>query len=392
MVNCATVFVAVVSVVLSGLVVPAKAAWTDNGLALGDYLSHWDFDSTGTKKQLYFDFTPLAKSGKAYVWIDDLPVSVYPMPSGSVTASIESDILWRYFILGGEVAYQQPLYSAPTLPYFDVRDVTFGTGVNFMASWTLHITYSGAMLDWRATCGLYLYDSAGHMIDWVCTQRDYTLSSGGYYTVNLDGAIADNFGSDVAYVIPYFEFLVTSNIEDATNTILVKWADISYGLRVDLDLVAENSALQNAINDKLGELNDKADQIISGGEAGDNLNDAIGPSTPFGDASGNLGNAMGDFENSSSKLPSTPSKLPSSDSGIPTSPPPKKPSDVTGPAPTGPATPEDPTVANPDSVEDYVDIAGNFFDWDASGLTYMYAPMVLSVTLAILFYTVFGKA
>lgn len=120
-------------------------------------------------------------------------------------------------------------------------------------------------------------------------------------------------------------------------------------LSVPIDMIYEQSQTMQKIEQQLGDLN-------SGGVAGD----ALGNSTDNLDKDNSaLGGALDDYHNAQDKLPTAPENL------------------------------DD--VIDKDAIDNAVTDAGKIFDWDNSGLSYMYVPMGLSLSLSVLFYVVFGK-
>lgn len=383
-VKCLAVLLSVVAITFTSLSPSVYAVDFGRIYNPVDYVTDSYFD--GDYKVFVFDFAETPRTTFRYV-------------NGSLASSVPGTPAPSFYVDQGtpwtSASLKLMLFGVANSEYYpcqggvlDIHKLTRGSSfrLNFFGNVAFNV--ATANFTSRVVFGVLRYDKDGNYLGlgYDGVTRDYS-GTGGSFTQSVDLNVEINADGKTRYIAPYLQVYIeyTGPNEFSESSLSISIFNATYLADLGIALDDYNSILQE-------ELNAKLDDIVSGGEAGGELNDAIGPSSPFGDASGDLGDAMGDFEDSSSNLPTTPSELPSGDSGIPTGPPPKDPSDVTGPAPTGPAAPDDPTVANPDSVEDYVDIAGNFFDWEASGLTYMYAPMVLSVTLAILFYTVFGKA
>ena len=410
-VKCLSVLLVVAAITLATLSPAAHAAsWTDNALPLGDFLEGCSYNSETGQYTYDFSFDSLTSwYGIAWRYLDDSYTVVAETSYHSFGAYLPplswDRFLLRFYPLGGRVSPDQPLYSGYTGKCIDVHDVTMGSDVMFHFTSVFDLEYYGSTLSWEAWGGFYLYDANGVYINRCYGLEEFTLDTGGRFDLNLEFTYNSMNGGKVRYLVPFFEFdMSTISGEPSGSSAGVNCSNFDFDISLDVNAVEADSALQHAINDKLGDINDqlgdlndkqdqtndKLDDIISGGEAGDNLNDALDPSSPFGDASGELDDAVGDFEDSSSKLPTTPDDPFGTDTPIPTSP--VGPTDNNISDDVIPSGPETPTSASPDSVDDYVNIAGNFLDWENSGLTYMYAPMVLSVTLAIVFYTVFGKA
>lgn len=388
-----SVFLVVFSIVLLTISpVALAAAPTWRVYKPEDYVKSFEID--GTDKRVYFDF-PI--DPRYRLVIDDKVV----VPSSDAN-SFASDYFFEWnglylqsFVFGA-VNWQNAGCQGGVL---DVRELANGAVVTITAKCSYEFIVSSGPVSGYQYMFYFLYDANGNYLRREVGERipfavENTGGSFAYSFTPVSDIVID---PEVAYICPIAQISCTNS---SNNGIKVSSAVVeSWGFSVDFNMIYEQSLIMNAIQDKvgdineeLGNLNDKADDIISGGEAGDKLNDALSPSSPFGDASDDLDDAIGDFNDATSKLPTTPKDPFGTDTPIPTSPKPVDPGKLPGVGNNIPSTPEKPTVANPDSVDDYVDIAGNFLDWENSGLTYMYAPMVLSVTLAIVFYTVFGKA
>lgn len=200
-----------------------------------------------------------------------------------------------------------------------------------------------------------LYDDAGQLIDTVNLDKEtvvYTLGDGGDNPVTTTLSeirhITGSIPADASYIVPFYRIRAknSGNVQ-VWLTLSVQGAHTS--LSVDINTVLENSNQMQAINDKLSD-------IITGGEAGDRLDDATGN---LDNSSDQFDDTLGDYQDKADQLPTTPSNF-------------------------------DDIIDN-DLLDSTIKDAQKIFDWDASGLNYMFVPMGISLSLAVLFYVVFGR-
>lgn len=110
------------------------------------------------------------------------------------------------------------------------------------------------------------------------------------------------------------------------------------------------------IIDGIGETNDKLDDLITGGEAGDSATDS---SDALKDKTDEAGSAIGDYKDTMDSLPEVPDNIGG--------------------------------VLNDDDINISIDVMGGIMNWEQSGLVAMYAPMTMVLAVAFLCYVVFGK-
>lgn len=301
-----------------------------------------------------------------------------------------------------------PINKRPSLTYalsentIDVRDLVPGAVIEFSMQLSYRLEYWSDYENTytaRMRSCVCCYDEDGNYMSQVVSEwetRNIQISElGAASTFTVASSVA--LPSGTAYISPYLNtslvygpwpdgdnaieiysdrILITTDInmiEDSTETMhavkdsLDDISDKMDGVSDKLDDVTGElgdiesgiGGVSDKLDDVTGELEDigdKVDEIISGGAPGAELEEESDKLDDTGDA---IGDAMSDYKDASSSLPTTPPG-------------------VGGYVDSG-------------AVGDAVASAGDFLDWEKSGLSKMYVPMGLSVSFSLLFYIIFGK-
>lgn len=173
-----------------------------------------------------------------------------------------------------------------------VGDILPGSPIDFSALLNVKFDWVNNSdpfeIDVRYEPAYLLYDSNGVFLEDVHlegTRVFYTF--GQYLTLEDTQEISGTIPASSAYIIPYFRIRVYHPLLDY-SWFYVEVTGMDTEFSVDLSTILENSNQMQAIKDKLDDLNssignvgdkidgtnDRLDQIISGGDAGDSLGSA----------------------------------------------------------------------------------------------------------------------
>lgn len=368
-VKCLTVLFAVVAVTLATLSPAAHAAVTYQVYKPEDYYAGSVVDGNTKTVSFVFDgVTPVTA-----LWLDGGMLGSY---SGSPTFTMGrgSEIITRTCFFGVMNWPGKPCNGG----VLDVSDIMPGAEINLEAVFNVKFHFHNAPVEdgdmpFTLQYGAYCYDADGSYLTHVYSGSEtgaFDYNAGDDFTFNVYRVGEIVLPANVTYVAPFVQLVTqTANFYWSADLDL-SISPQTFKMSTDINMIYEQSQTMDAIknelgeiNDQLGDLNDKQDEtndklddIITGGQAGDELQDATGP---VDDAVNDFNNVWSDYEDASGDLPTPPDDFSS--------------------------------VVDEESLEDAISNAQNVFDYEASGLTYMYAPMGLSLSLAILFYVIFGK-
>lgn len=361
-IKCVTCFVTCFIVFFTAMAFPAYSAPVVYNP--GDYIS--EISVSGDLKTVTYDFNDIP--GYFRWWTGAELVEFYGWGfSGQVEAHTNWPAL-TWFPFGAYAStsgFDAALDISDILPH---SDIDFSASMEVIvhledfhetdyvnSSYKVEYYYYDANMQY---IGNYVTPVMTHKFDLVSTEDKY----GAFWLGTIE--YSGTFPADAVYVVPYFNIsfgIPTIYLPDSIMDITFQRS--GFTLSVDIDTILDNSHQMQAIKDKLddlnvsiGDVNDKLDDIISGGNSGDSLGDAT---DNLDKDNGELGDVLDDYNNSADKLPSTPSNF------------------------------DD--VVDKDALDGAIKDANKIFDWDASGLTYMFVPMGISLSLAVLFYVVFGK-
>lgn len=380
-------FMAALSIVLS-LCNPVSAA-TPPKSALDPDEFIKTITVNGDLKTVKFDFSSLTP---LYIlwqyWPDNTSVKTrsHGLLSGMQLESGLQRVYSLVYPLGVET-YSNSIYDNGVL---DVRDIMPGAELRFDCQWYFSLfvlsldgtpvnPVADAVQILRST-RLLMFDESGNYLGVSENLRQSSfVAESDNATILIDGSTVATIPSGCAYVCPTFEIQLGKFNTDSSRW-LISMKQAAFSFSTDINMIYDNSQTMEDIKDALGDVNssiqdangklddvndnltqnnEKLDEIISGGDAAD---DAQGT---FND----LVNGSGAFQDAIDKQHEAESKLP-----------------------TPPASADDIVSDEVDTaVDEALDNASQLFDWESSGLTNMYVPMGLSVSMSTLFYIIFGK-
>lgn len=389
-------FMAALSIVLS-LGNPVSAATPPkSALDPQDYIKTITVD--GDMKTVSFDFSGLSPLYQVWQYYpgadpnstaDDVLAERLKTNSAINMTILKSGLQRVYSLVNpfGVETYSNAIYDNGVL---DVSDIMPGAELTFDCSWEFTLTvYSldgtvaapieDAIQIIRAT-RILMFDKDFNYIGVVQDYRESSFNDQGVTAAfTIDSEFASTIPSGCAYIAPCFEINLVKFKTDSS-----RWAysmrNASFSFSTDINMIYENSQTMQDVKDALGDVNisiqdtnnklddvndnlsqnnEKLDEIISGGDAAD---DAQGSFDELENGSGAIQDAMDKQHEAESKLP------------------------------TPPASADDIVSDEVDvAVDEALDNASQLFDWESSGLTNMYVPMGLSVSMSTLFYIIFGK-
>lgn len=382
-VKLGTTFCAVLSLVLFSFVTPVRADIVGTSINAMDYVV--DTTIVGDTKTVTFKFI-----GVNYC------VNVWTQPSGvksfclGYTPGRPWSPTWpdactgfssRTYFFGSEAFDNKPAPSG----VLDVSDIMPGASLDLVLGYDMSFEYSeynvSATGDLIYSQGAFFYDSDGSYVETIYFpeyRQDISLSGSEIFRFDFPASLT--IPSGISYILPFVSINMTMDSGYYLNSCNVYFIPSSFEMSVDINMIYENSQTMDAIKDQLGDIsqgiqdtndklddvndaitenNEKLDEIITGGETGEASKES---SDALKDAAGELQDAVDKMEEVKENIPTTPSNF---DNII-----------------------DSETDA---SIDEALDNAELLFDWKASGLEKMFAPMGLSCSLSTLFYVIFGK-
>lgn len=330
-IKCLACLVTCVSVVVCSLVSPVFAV---AGGTVYDINVYWfDTEVSGDTLTDYFGFDTLSGSWHTFAnnyyvsGVDDIKTT-YTVSSGSAL----NDVDFYYYFMGSGSSNGVMKYNYLSLGNYRSYN-TISLGASFDFSMVCH-NPPGCDITVKWQCRIKYYDEDMKELGVLTSEESSVLigdsTSGKTFSTTFDIEIP----SGACYLVPYLWLSVDPALNVISTDMTIR-ADRTSPLYI---MVTSPSNL--------------SDEDIAEGE----LDDANGKLEDTGD---HIGDAIGDYNDINSQLPSAPSDF----------------SDV----------------VDDDQLNNAINDAQKIFDWDKSGLNFMFAPMTLSLGLAVLFYVVFGK-
>ena len=333
-VKCLTCLVTCFVILVCSVTTPAQAAITDTDIF---FLTDYSYETIRNEDTTYVDFRidnpdggwwQFVNSGSKYISGYEM---MYDIPAGSSFYQMD----FYYYYLGAEDngAFE---YNYLSLGSYN-RYNTLSVDCVFDFTLTYFDSSSGNFsIVWESH--VKYYDADFNYLGVVEEAKEITLSGGGTSGNNFDLLMNLDIPDGAAYIVPYQRLSFDFSSYSFTREMSIKVHRDEY---FQLGVLFET------------ELSDEEvwDNIVTEG-----INNASGEIENSGDI---LGGAVDDLTDTSSKLPTLPGNF----------------SDITG----------------SDDLDASIQDAVKIFDWDKSGLNYMYAPLALSLSLAVMFYIVFGK-
>lgn len=346
-VKCLTCAVTVFMVVLATITTPAKAVTSDVDPA--DYVT--DITTVDGIKTVNYKFTGI--SPYINFWDSSATGPQQASTYQWMVGDYAEQFALTYYPLGLEAQSGWPMQSgriltADILPGCPI-DISFSIGLVFY-----YRQYNDAVVPNtyypNYTAGFHTYDANGNYLDTVeltvaGDPINYDGNSGQGWTFNISGRVPLN-----AYaVLPWFKLDTWLGEDHQHHYMYVSLTPGDLKMSTAVDSIAEQSHQMTVIQNKM-------DDIISGGSAGSDLTDKTDELDKENDK---LEDTMDDYHDATNNLPTTPDNF------------------------------DD--VVDDEALNDAIGEANKIFNWDISGLNYMFPPMTISLGLAVLFYVVFGK-
>ena len=340
-VKCLTSISAVFAVAVMYLSAPAKAAIYN----ISDFFEYNVIDKETDTRTAYFE-VDVSPFSRVYDSTNTLVASGY----GSIDWKFPHDSITQHTFTASIYHFGGVLWTDANASDYvlDVSDIMDGTEITLSADLDCRFTTTNkaADLDFQYRTFIIAYDANMKLIS-----RTNTAWS----SSTLPKEATREIENSLAYTLPKNTFYIGMITQTKwtfpydIDSLSLAMSPQPVVLSVAVDMVYEQSQTMNKISNQL-------DEIFTGGSAGD----ALGNSTDNMDKDNDkLGDALDDYHGAADQLPTTPADL------------------------------DD--VIDKDAIQGAVDDAAQIFDWDASGLTYMYVPMGISLSLSVLFYVVFGK-
>lgn len=330
--KCIFCLVACCMIVVCSIVSPALAASSGIVYSLVDYFDHVYTSEDPDRWQYIVDdldgsWYSQIGSGSV-VFGADSPEYSYKLSAGTSLASANL----YYYYLGAELSDGSVQYN-----YLDISMYNDEYLVSFTTNFEFHMTYFNSppgdvVVTWMSR--VKTYDANFNYLGIVTADKTITLPGGGTSGDTYSSSVDIELSDDVYYIVPYVWFNFNPENTVLADDLIINVKRLSY---LSVDLVSDY---------------DRSDEEM----AGDRLDNATGDLDNAGDE---LGDSLDDYNDANSMLPTAPKDF----------------SDV----------------LDDDSLNNAIADAQKIFDWDKSGLNYLFPPMTLSLGLAVLFYVVFGK-
>lgn len=356
-------FLAVFSIILAGII-PSHAAMPHFNPK--DYIS--SISVSGDTKTVTFDFSSIAPRYVLWEYFTD-GTSKKTTSNGTLSMYNLLSYLHRVYSMAFPLGYETYKENLDGGRGLDISDISSGAELTFDCSWdvTANLVTNGQSNGTTDDPGcvlivrsyVMLFDSDKKFIRTIQgNSKDINISNkmSGVITVDCESEIVIPSGCN--YIVPFYEVQVT-NFQSASSQWRISISNAGFSFTTDINMIYENSQTMNDIKDAIQDTNDKLDDIISGGDAGEDAQDDFNNLEQGADS---VQDAVDQQNAAKDKLPKPPSSV----------------NDVVS---------DDTEKA----VDEALDNAAQLFDWETSGLSNMFAPMGLSVSLSTLFYIIFGK-
>lgn len=333
-IKCLTCFLTCLVILVCSVTTPAKAAITGTDIF---FLTDYVYEIVRNEDDTYVDFRidhpdggwwQFVNSGSAYV---DGPLMVYDIPAGS--SFYQMDFYYYYLGCENNGAFEYNYLSLGS--YNRYNTITVDCIFDFTVT-TFDSSSGQIPIEWESH--VKYFDADFTYLGVVEETKNVVLPGGGTTGNNLELMVHLDLPDGAAYIVPYqrlsFDFSSYTFTKEMTITVQ-RDEPFQLGVLFETELTDEevwDNIVTEGINNASGELEDTGNIV---GGAVDDLNDI------------------------NSKLPTLPGNF----------------SDVTA----------------SDDLDGTIEDVRKLFDWDKSGLNYMYAPLTLSLGLAVMFYIVFGK-
>lgn len=333
-IKCVSCLVTCFMTVVCCLVPPARAAVSDTDIF---FLTDYVYEVVKNEDTTYVDFRidhpdggwwQFVNSGSTYV--EGTSMSYVIHPGTSIT---QMDFYYYYLGAEHDGAFGYNYLSLGTYNRYN----TISIDCVFDFSMVAYDASAGSIpVEWESH--VKYYDAEFNYLGVVEEVYSVTLPGDGTSGSGLDLTVHLDLPDGAAYIVPYqrLSFDFTSYTFTKYMTINAKRENY-----LQIGVLFESELTEEEIEENI---------------ASDGLNNATGDLDNAGDV---LGGAMDDYNDITEQLPTVPD-------------------DFTDIAPS-------------DDLDSSIQDAVKIFDWDKSGLNYMYGPLTLSLGLAVMFYVVFGK-